>query len=179
MPSVFGLSVFVLLFGGILYRTACRWRRLAKSYSQPVGDALESRRMQSAVLLGFGGYNSLKGILTIGVHKTGVSFRVLAPFALFHSPLFIPYGDIRGWQTTWYLDAPSTELEFSRAPGVKMVVPTDQAEWIGSHAGHRMILRTDSPPNGKTGQGWRAFILINLGLYLIMAIWAASIYFFR
>ena len=168
--TLFGYSVFAFLFFGALWRHACRWRLLAQVYAGESGRPLAKRTMQNAVLLGLGAFNSLKGILTIAVHETGVSFRVMKPFSLFHTPLFIPYKDIRGWESTWYLDAPSTELQFIRAPGVKMVMPAEQADWIRSFSGQKMELRNAPPPNGKAGQGWRAFILANLTVIIGMSI---------
>ncbi len=168
MLTLFGYSVFAFLFFGMLFRHACRWRRLADAYAGVGGRAIEKRTMQSAVLLGLGAYSSLKGLLTISVHETGVSLRVIPPFSLFHTPLLIPYKDIRGWETSWYLDAPSTELEFLCAPGVKMVMPADQAEWIRRFSGQKMVLRDIPPPNGKAGQGWRAFILTYAGIMIVM-----------
>ncbi len=124
--------------------------------------------MQDAVLLGLGGYKSLKGIITIGLHSNGISFRVMPPFALFHPPLFIPYDDIRGWRTTWYLDAHSIELEFLDAPAVKMIVPAAQAEWMQTHSGRRMVLHDTEPPAGKAGRGWYAFVLVSASFSLLM-----------
>ncbi len=171
MLSLIGVSVFLGSFGGILWVTARRWRYLAKSYAGTSSAPIEKRYMQSAVLIGLGGFNSLKGIVTIGAHETGVSLRLLAPFSLFHTPLFIPYSDIRGWGTTWYLNARSTELEFRQAPKVKLVMSADQAEWIKSHAGHKMTLRETSPPTGNAGRGWYAFVLINAGVSLGLMAW--------
>lgn len=171
MLSVFGMSVFVAIFGGMLWSNARRWRYLAKSYAATSPALIEKRSLQSVVLLGLGGYNSLKGIVTIGVHDDGVSLRVLAPFALFHVPLFIPYNDIRGWGTSWYVDARSSELTFRKAPDVQLVMPAEQAEWIGRFAGHKMLLRETPPPQGKAGQGWRAFALVHAGLGLGMVAW--------
>ncbi len=171
MLSVFGYGVFFVLFFGMLHAKARRWRMLAAVYGGDGGPVREKRTMQSAVLLGIGGYNSLKGILTIGVHDRGVSLRVLPPFSLFHDALFIPYGDIRGWRTSWYLDVQSIELEFTGVPAIKMVVPADQAEFIGSFAGRKMTLSAAEPPQGKAGQGWRAFALVHAGLSLVMIAW--------
>lgn len=168
MLAVFGYSVFFFLFFGMLWRQAFRWRNLAQHYAGDGGRQLEDRNLQSAVLLGQGGFNSLKGILKIGVNEKGVSFRVMKPFSLFHAPLFIPFADIRGWKTSWYLDAPSTELEFRRAPEIKIVVPSEQAAWIQSMAGQKMMLRDVPPPRGKAGQGWRAFAVVSAAISLAM-----------
>jgi hypothetical protein len=177
--SVFGLGVFAFLFFGMLWRTAVRWRYLAARYAGQTGRAIETRRMQNGVLLGLSGYNSVKGIINIGVHPNGISFRIMPPFSLFHDPLFIPYGDIRGWKTTWYLDSRSVELEFRNAPDVKMVVPADQAEWMQKFAGQKMVLHDATPPDGKAGRGWYAFVLIYAVISLLMLVVLAGIFLAR
>ncbi|MEO1280228.1 MAG: hypothetical protein AAFV69_00690 [Pseudomonadota bacterium] len=165
------MSVFLFAFGGIQWSNARRWRYLSENYAGTADFQIKERNLQSAVMLGLGGYNSLKGILTIGIHHTGVSLRILTPFSLFHSPLFVPFEDISGWKTSWYLDGESRELTFRRAPEVKMVMPAEQAEWIKSYAGDKMMLRDSSPVRGNAGRGWYAFAVINTGLSVIMVGW--------
>lgn len=173
--SIFGYGVAASLFFGMLWRQAFRWRYLARHYDRPAGEPVETRSMQSAVLMGLSGFNTLKGIIKIGVHENGVSFRLMAPFSLFHDPLFIPYRDITGWKTTWYLDARSTELQFRGAPDVKMIVPATQAEWIQGFAGHTPMLRDTSPPEGKAGRGWYAFALSHAAISLVMLVVLAAV----
>jgi len=173
--SVFGSVVFALLYGGMLWAKAYRWRYLAKSYAAQAGPVIDKRNMRSAVLIGLGAFNSFKGIITIGVHENGASFRVMPIFSLFHEPLFVPYSDIRGWRATWYLDARSSELEFGRSPEVKMVLPQEDAEWIRSHAGHKMRLRDDRPPQqGNASRGWHAFTVLHAAASLAMLLWLSA-----
>lgn len=176
MMTVFGLSVFLFIFLGTLWRGACRWRSLAKAYAGVPGRPIETRRFQSVVLLGLGAYNTLNGIVTISVHHQGVSMRMLGPFALFHAPLFIPYRDIRGWGTSWYLNAPSTELQFKNAEHIKVVMPTEQAKWIGSFSGQVMTVRDAPPPEGNAGRGWHAFALVSVGITFGMTAWLSYYY---
>ncbi len=176
MLSLIGAVVFSGTFGGVLWANARRWRYLSKVYARATQRPIDKRNFQSAVLLGLGGFNSLKGILTIGIHETGVSLRVLTPFSLFHAPLFIPFSEIEGWKTSWYLNAPSTELEFHRAPEVRIVMPAEQAEWIQSFADHKMTLHDTRPVNGNAGRGWHAFMLINTCISVVMLVWV-SLYF--
>jgi hypothetical protein len=166
--ALFGYSVFAFLFFGALWRFAGRWRYLAERYAADPGRPRERRGLQSAVLLGLGGYNVLKGILKVGVHDTGISLRILPPFNLFHKPLFVPFQEIEGWKTTWYLDSRSTELAFRRAPDVKMVVPADLAEWIAGSSRQKMTLHEDRPPQGNAGRGWYAFVLVTGAFMLVM-----------
>ncbi|MEZ5924269.1 MAG: hypothetical protein R3D57_07770 [Hyphomicrobiaceae bacterium] len=168
MLFIVGAFVSLGFFGGMLWRTAFRWRVLAEAYPALSHAPIEERSWQSAVLIGRGGFNALKGIVKIGVHETGVSMRILLPFSLFHPPLFIPYGDIRGWRTTWYLDARSSELELRRAPDIKMVMPAEQVEWISGFSGNRMTLHRDRPPNGNAGRGWHALVVASIGLSVVM-----------
>lgn len=168
MSMVFGWVVFALLYGGILWATSRRWRYLARSYASDAGPALNKRTMRSAVLIGLGGIQSIKGIMTIAVHRNGVSFRMMRIFSLFHDPFFVPYSDISGWKTTWYLDARSSELQFRRAPDVKVVLPEEEAVWIRAYANGQMMLRDVNPPHGNAGRGWYAFSVGHAVLSLVM-----------
>ncbi|MEM9332590.1 MAG: hypothetical protein AAGA53_14770 [Pseudomonadota bacterium] len=162
MFGLFGIVVFAGIFGGMLWANARRWRYLAEYYAEDKENPVEKRIMQSAVLVGRGGYNSLHGILTIGVNNSGLILRILSPFSLFHNPLFIPFDEVKGWGTTWYLNRESTELQFSRAPDVKVIMPLEQAEWIENYSKGEMALSELDPPQGKAGRGWYFFVLINL-----------------
>ena len=168
MLSVFGIGVFALIFGGMLRATARRWRYLAGRYKAGRDLSVKTRHMQSAVLLGLGGFNSLKGIVTIGVSESGVSLRVMPIFSLFHAPLFIPHDEFQGWATSWYLDGQSTELQFRSAPHVNMVVPTETAQWIQGFSRRKMALHDVSPPTGEAGQGWRSLMLVQSGVAAFM-----------
>lgn len=132
--------------------------------------------MQNAILVGLNGYNTLHGIVKIGVHQQGMSLKILPPFSIFHSPLFIPFHDISGWATTWYLNAPSVELQLRQAPDVKIIMPAEQAEWVRKFSGHKMALHKQAPPNGKAGRGAYAFVLVHAGLVLGMVGWLAFNY---
>jgi hypothetical protein len=168
--TIFGLAVFVFLYAGVIWRTSFRWRYLADTYAGDGGPPIETRRMRGAVLIGPVAFESLHGIINISAHQTGVGMRMMLPFSLFRKPLFIPYGDIEGWETTWYLDAPSTELSFRRAPDVKVVISRELAEWLAGFSGRQLTLNDVPPPQGKAGQGWRAFVLAVLAFMLISSI---------
>lgn len=157
--SIFGLAVFAFLYFGILWRTSFRWRYLADTYAGDGGPPIEMRRMRGAVLIGPVAYESLHGIVNVSAHATGIGLRMMLPFSLFRKPLFVPYADIEGWATTWYLDAPSTELTFRRAPDVKVVIARELAEWLAGYSGRKLTLHDAPPPQGKAGQGWRWFVL--------------------
>lgn len=157
--SGFGWSILIIC--GMCWIRARRWRYLAKSYAADSDDPIEFRRMQTLVLNGFVNYghsffrgNSvLKGIVTIGAHPLGVSLKVMWPFALFHNPLFIPYSEISGWDTSWYLNAQSTELHFLKAPDVQLTIPTEDLEWLAGYAGGTMTLSTEKAPRRTADRG--------------------------
>ncbi len=172
---IFGIMMFLVFFGGILYANAKRWRYLAQHYSEVRDDFIEKRSMQDAILVGMGAYNTIKGILTIGVCSNGISLRLLPPFSLFHSPLHIPFSDIQGWGTSWYLNDKSTEIQLRNAPDVKIIMPTEQVKWIDSIAGGLFSLTDENPPEGKAGRGAYAFVLINAAFGIIMV--ASMIWF--
>lgn len=179
MLAFFGISVFVSILVGVLWSTSRHWRALAEHYASPDARSSEVRHMQNAVLIGLGSFKSLKGIVSIGVNDAGVSLRVMPLFSLFHEPLFIPHSDIQGWSTSWYLDGESTELQFRSTPDIKMVVPTETAEWIKGYAGHQMVLKSIEPPSGKAGQGWRLLLLVHASMALMMLGWLAHMFLFQ
>lgn len=169
MLSLFGLAVFIFLMRWALLTQSRHWRFLADLYPSSINnDVLATRRLQSCVLLGLGGFNTVKGIMTVDVHRHGVTLRMMPLFSFLHPPIYIPYDEIQGWKTTWYLDAPSTELEFSRTPDMKMIVPAELATWLQDNAGYRIALRPERPPQGNAGRGWFAFQLVNVALGLVM-----------
>jgi len=172
--TVFGLVVFVFLFSWMMRVRSRHWIELAKSYAGEAGPARDERSMRTAVLIGLGALNSHKGTVTIGVHDNGVSFRAMPVLEMFCDPLFVPYGEISGWGTTWYLNSRSSELHFRRAPQIKMVLPAEDAEWIQKAAGQQMRLRQDAPPQGNAGQGWRAVFLLQMVVMLIVIGWVLS-----
>lgn len=176
MLTLVGVGAFLFFFGGMQWAKSRHWRRLARKYAGSADRAIKTRRMQNVVLIGLGGYTSLKGIVTVGVHARGVSFRPFTALAMFHEPLFIPFDEIRGWQTTWYLDARSTELEFRRVPDMKMVVPQELAEWMQDFAGERMTLRQSPPPKGRAGRGWHVVLLVHFGIVTGLMAWLSVNY---
>ncbi len=157
--TLFGLASFCFIYFGLLWRTSFRWRYLADAYAGDGGKPIDSRSMRGAVLIGPVAYESLHGIVNISAYETGVGLRMMLPFSLFRKPLFVPYGDIEGWETTWYIDAPSTELTLRRAPDVKVVISKELAEWLAGFSGQQLTLKNAPPPQGKAGQGWRLFVL--------------------
>lgn len=169
MPTIIGLAVFVILIRWALWAKTRQWCHLARRYPGSArSEPFETRSFQSGVLFGFGSFNSMNGIMTADVSRSGVVLRAVPPFSLVYPPLLIPYDEIQGWRTTWYLDAPSSELQFRNAPEVKMIVPADLAVWIQAHAGHHMTLNYQPPPQGRVGRGWRAFQLVHVALSVVM-----------
>ncbi|MFY0612087.1 MAG: hypothetical protein JXQ99_11215 [Hyphomicrobiaceae bacterium] len=130
--------------------------------------------MRTAVLIGLGVTRSFPGCVAIGIHERGVSFRVIPILSMFCKPLFIPFRDISGWDTTWFLNAKSSELHFRRVEEIKMVLPAEDAEWIRGRGGNKMALNSFPPPQGNAGQRWRAVYLTYSFLMIAVVAFALS-----
>lgn len=174
-----GLAGFALVIGllyFIYHRSAFRWQYLAETYARPWGKPFRVKHLQSAVLYGMrAGGNIHRGIVTIGIEEHGVAFKPLWFLAPFHEPLFIPYEDIKGWDQHWYLDDKSVELEFIRAPEVKLLMAASELKWIREFAGNRVdIKEIRSPYNAKPSLFYAlnllfGFIGIGVGIFAIGA----------
>ncbi len=168
MSTLIGLSVFVLAFGGMLWRKAYRWRYLHRSYGADPDYANDERTMHNAVLVGLGGYNKLMAAVTIGVHRTGVSFDMNSLFYPFHNPIFVPYEHIRASAADWYINGESTEFKFRDAPDVSMILPAEQAEWIRKRSGEKMPRIEAAPLRGSSVPAWSVFARVNAFISLAM-----------
>ncbi|MEM9169178.1 MAG: hypothetical protein AAGC56_05950 [Pseudomonadota bacterium] len=173
--AAIGLSTVAGLMAFMLYADAHRWRYLAQAYRRPWTRAAETRRFQHGVAYGHGpASKSYNGILTIGVHADGVAFALPPPWSLFHKPLFIPFNDILGWKQIWYLNTRSIELDFRRAPQVKIVMPAKQAEWLAEASGGRIELVDRASPNQSRPKVWYVILLaqcamsVGLGVYWLL-----------
>lgn len=170
--SVIGGGVFVGLLWLVYSRDAHMWRYLARAYARPWAEPGEMRRLQSAVAYGKGvASKSYNGVLTIGRHADGVALRLMAPFSLFHDPIFIPFKDIRGWEQLWYLDGKSYELEFEQAPEVKLVMPAAQVAWLKENASGRMQISEERSPGEARPDIWYLVILVQGALGLSLLVW--------
>jgi hypothetical protein len=165
-----GASTFVFIFGGMLWTTARRWRSLAAHYARETPFAIEKRIMQSVILTSASGYNAHKGIITIGLHETGLSMRVMKPFSLFHQPLFIPYADIHSGPTIWYLNAHSIELAFRQEPDIRLVMSADQVSWINAASPQKFTVETRSSQRQSPTTRWHAFATVHAAIALVMVV---------
>ncbi|MEM8935072.1 MAG: hypothetical protein AAGC77_01535 [Pseudomonadota bacterium] len=171
-----GLGVMVGVLYVIYYRDAHFWRHLAQQYARPWTTPLQKKRFQHAVAYGDGfGSKSYNGLLTIGLHETGVALRVTPPFSYFHEPIFIPYKDIRGWDQSWYLNASTLELEFERAPKVKLVMPAEQVQWIQSESQNAMEISTSSSPHNDKPTLWYFILLFQLIAGILLVLYLISL----
>ena len=175
--TAFGLSIAVGAFAFIYFRDATRWRRLAGVYGQSWMPPLKKKHMRSLVLYGDGiAFNGYKGIVTIGIHETGIALKVMPPFGFFTPPLFIPFRDIRGWNQFWYLDAKSIELEIRAAPDIKIVMPASQVKWIEEASGRDLDLRDKCPPHKQRPSFSHAAVLVQgiMGLTVLVLVLASN-----
>jgi hypothetical protein len=163
-----GLAFAVYLVANIYKRDAIHWQYLEQAYGRPWQPPLRER-WASAVLYGKHPFSkAYNGILKMGVHKDGVSFRVMFPLiSYFCKPLFIPYRDIRGWNQTWYLNAKTVELELSGAPEVKIAMPRDQVEWIRTVRGKGISLINKPSPHNAKPKIWHAYIIVSSTVMIV------------
>ena len=158
---LFGFGFGAGILGFIFWRNSARWRRLAEAYGRTWSKPVEKKGFQYGVLYGDNvAFNSYAGILTIGVHQNGFALRLMRPFGFFYPPLFFPFSDIRGWDQSWYLNSKSVELQFSRVPEMKMVMPRNQVEWIQRTAGISLDLSHQTSPHNDKPTIWYAATIL-------------------
>ncbi|WP_404305640.1 hypothetical protein [Neorhodopirellula lusitana] len=100
-----GYSLPVGLMGMMWKANARRWTRLAQTYrAVDPGICIRKRTMQTVILVaGDIGWNSYKGIVTVGVTREGILLKVMPLFSIFHPPLLIPHADCHIEPRRWYL----------------------------------------------------------------------------
>lgn len=96
LSQLVGVGFVLALIAGMYKANARRWGRLARAYR--VTGHLPSHAetgMQTIILLGGDlGWNSYRGITTVGVAPEGLLLKLMPPFSIFHPPLLIPYSDL-------------------------------------------------------------------------------------
>lgn len=141
MLQAVGYGVLVTLLYGVWKCNARRWTRLARAYSASDGlqtdtsECYATRTMQTVILVGgHMGFNSYKGIVTVGVTSHGILFRLMAPFAMFHPPLLIPFRDCQIEPKQWYLIGKTSQFTLKQVSDVQMIVHDELLQWIGAQA---------------------------------------------
>ena len=152
MLSLVGYGTFVGLMCGVWKANARRWNRLAAAYRAPQGIQCESERsMQTVILVGGQvGWNSYKGIVTVGVTEDGILLRVVRPFSVFHPPLLIPYNAMQIKARKWYLLGKTSELTLRRVENVQVILHDETLEWVASQAtnlANRAVVSHHAAPN--------------------------------
>lgn len=177
LRSVFTLALGVCMAGGMLVfiykRFAEDWAPLAEVYGRPWCKPVKKKRFANMIHYSEGrparGY---KGVVALGLYADGVALRPNQFLAPFHPPIFVPYGDIRGWDQGWYLDAKSTELTFDKVPTSRLIMPREQVEWILSLDPGAAKISPDRPPHGT--RPWATYFIAMgmgaMGLCLIAAL---------
>ena len=172
LSTIFGLAFVAYLMAMIYKRDAISWQYLEDTYGEPWRPPLKER-WASAVLYGKHPLSkSYNGILKMGVHKDGISLKVMFPLiSYFCRPLFIPFRDIRGWNQTWYINAKTVELELTGAPEVKIAMPRDQVEWIRTVGGKGITLINKPSPHNAKPKIWRAYIIVSSAMMIVTVVY--------
>ena len=173
LGQMFGFAfgvVFVALILSAIYKAhAVDWQKLVEIYGRDWQPPRLKKRFAHMILYSEGrpakSYNS---ILDIGLLEDGIALRPSRIFAPFHPPIFIPYTDIEGWSQQWYINAKSAELSFRKAPGMRMIMPRDQVEWMFSLTGLPAPVSAARPPHGN----WPSltFVAALTGLFMAAAV---------
>ena len=134
-----GYSVFIGVMYGMWKSNARRWSRLARKYSAgeqvPSQDSLcfAKRTKQTVILVGGNvGWNSYKGIVTVGVTSEGILLQLLFPFSIFHAPLLISYRDCSIEPKKWCLFGKSHQYTLTHVSDVQLIIDDDLQHWINT-----------------------------------------------
>jgi hypothetical protein len=134
--SLFGWAVFAGIFAMVQRTAAYRWRILASSYADGSRrPARAEKRLQKLTMFGPGRLFSSYMPVTVGIHEDGLSLRLLPPFSIFHTPLFVPFDDLQVKRSSWYLNAESFSLTPSRGNGIEIIIDGELFSWISSNSG--------------------------------------------
>lgn len=160
ISGLFGLGLVLFLLHTIYSRNSNHWRYLADHYG---GVWREPSVEKWGYLNLYGKFPVSKGYnssFKIGLHQEGITLRMIIPPDSFYcKPLFIPYGDIKGWNQSWYLNAESVELELKNATEVKLVMPRSEIDWIKSFGGKTVNIDDVQSPNKDKPVIWHTFLV--------------------
>jgi len=172
---VFGLLMVIGLCGFIYKRHAQEWEQLARVYGRKWTPPIAVKHRRSMVLHKEGEpARTYAGIVTLGVYSDGIGLKPIPWLAPFHSPVFIPFGDIKGWQQKWYWDGPSVELVFSKTPALQIIMPAKQIDWISSQQPGEIPLSAEVSP--RTNWPWATQAMAFVSLFMVVTVIAISAY---
>ncbi|TWU25212.1 hypothetical protein Pla52o_15100 [Novipirellula galeiformis] len=136
-----GCGVLITLLYVLWKTNARRWSRLARAYRAhdklqcTASECCPTRSMQTVILVGGDiGWNSYKGIATVGVTAEGILLRLMPPFHVFHPPLLIPFRDSHIEPKRWYLIGKTAQFTLSQVSDVQIIVHDELLQWIESQA---------------------------------------------
>ena len=131
LATIQGLGLVVGLLAFLWWRDGGRWRRLAAAYPVPAqpGVVHDTRRRRTVILRSRGGlWNRYLGTVTVDISEWGVTLRLMAPWAAFHPPVFVPAAEVVMQPSSWYLIGESWALTLPRVPDLSIIVTED--DWF-------------------------------------------------
>jgi hypothetical protein len=128
------LPAFWILLSRFMARMS-GWTALAESYASQSDFTGPVMRFQSG---SFRWNTNYGGILNIGADNRGLNLSVLVIFKVGHSPLFIPWGDVRAESAGVF--APSVRLTFGRHPKIPLMISRSLAERIAVKSGGGFVM---------------------------------------
>lgn len=174
--ALFGLAMVYGLLMLIYRRHAEEWQRLAAVYGGARETVPQQRKQFGQLVLYTDGApaRAYKGVISIETYFDGFALKPMRWLVPFHDPVFIPYRDIKGWAQDWYIDSRSVELEFAQAPGLRIIMPLSQLEWIKQASGRTLPVSSERPPGGRGPWASRGLALMSglmlLSLFVVMAL---------
>lgn len=162
LSTLMGLVMVGGLVAFIYMRDAVDWKKLQAAYGRAWTPPIEQKRFQTMILYSEGRMaKSYKGLLTIGLYPDGIGIRPFIWLVPFQTPIFVPYTDIEGWKQKWFVDGKSTELAFRETSAMRIIMPSEQVEWMLSKAPGHISISQDRPPHGSWP--WASFITAVMG----------------
>lgn len=151
--TISGFFALAFSFGVVAFihkRHAEEWQMLAAVYGGARSNPQALKRFGHLVLYTDGApARAYNGLLSVETYSDGIGFKPLPLVMAFHDPIFVPYKDIQGWSQDWYINAKSVELQFTKAPDFRIIMPQSQLEWIKQESGRSLNISRDKPPHGK------------------------------
>ncbi|MEL7128457.1 MAG: hypothetical protein AAGK23_02830 [Pseudomonadota bacterium] len=175
LSALLGIVVFVGSIMLIIKANVRDWDVLVAKYGRDWATPAMQKNMQTAILYSDGRpAKTYNGIITIGLFREGVGFKLNSILAPLHRPILVPYKDVQGYKKDWFLNADSMELEFRKTPGMRLIMPADQVDWIAAGAKDRVSISDQYPSHGKSPWATRAAAFLLMVMFVCAVISAIS-----
>lgn len=130
MSSIFTAVFFAGALYGAFWSQNSRWRRLASAYPPDRPRTPKAEKSLVTIILWGGGFAFMKYFgVTVGVCDDGLSLRLVFPFSIGSSPVFLPFGEISIVRTSWFLNSGSFAIKTARG-GFEAIIDEEVLGWL-------------------------------------------------